>query len=415
MSGADKLFCVADARARARRRLPRMMFDYIDGAAGAEQGARRNYERLDQVLLQPRVLVNVEERQLGRDFLGRAWGLPFGIAPMGMCDLTWPGADRALAAAAVRHAMPHCLSTAASTSLEDGRRMAGENAWFQLYVRGPQEAAFELVRRAENAGYQYLILTVDVPVVAPRRRELRHGFKMPFKLGYSQVLDFALHPHWSIETLRQGIPEFGNYPRRGNRLRKGGANAMRQQPSFARESSGGATDWAILDKLRERWPHKLIVKGVLSPEDAVKIKDRGADAIYVSNHGGRQLDSAPAAICALPAIRRAVGNEFPLVFDSGIRSGECVVKALALGADFVMLGRPFLYALGAAGEQGLARVIQLLTDELSHTLAQIGRPNALDLDSSVIADTMTTPCPMPVCPVQGRAASPGASFEPSQS
>ncbi len=389
MSAADGLHCIEDARIRAKRRLPRMMFDFIDGAAGAEIGHRLNCSHLDQVRLQPSILVNVEDRRLGRPFLGHDWGLPFGIAPMGMCDLAWPGADRLLAAAAVRHGIPHCLSTAASTSLEDARRLAGEHAWFQLYVKDTEDAAFDLVRRAEQAGYRHLLLTVDVASLGPRRRELRHGFKVPFRLGARQALDFALHPRWSIETLWRGVPTFANYlpPDDG----KGG---RRGRTDFDRGKRGGWIDWAFLDRLRRRWPNKLIVKGVLSPDEAVRIRDAGADAVYVSNHGGRQLDSAPAAIGALPLIRRAVGDAYPLIFDGGVRCGEGVVKALALGADFVMLGRPFLYALGAAGEQGLAKIIQLLADEISHTLALIGRPDVADIDGGVIAAPAMDPVPM---------------------
>ena len=325
----DRLQCSEDARQAARRRLPRMAFDFIDGGAGEERASRRNREALARIELMPRVLVNVEARRTACDLLGRGWNLPFGIAPMGMCNLAWPGADRAFGDAARDHSIPHCLSTAASTALEDGRARAGDSAWFQLYVSAP-ETGWDLVRRTRDAGYEHLVLTVDTPVLSRRRRELGRGFKVPFRLGPSQVLDFALHPRWSLATLMHGVPEFAN-----NRLGTGGLSR-----AFDRSRGRGGADWAFLDELRDRWPHRLIVKGVLSAADAVRIRDAGADAVYVSNHGGRQLDSAPAAIDALPGIRRSVGPDYPLLFDSGLRDGEDIVKAYALGASFVMLGRP---------------------------------------------------------------------------
>ena len=370
----DHIQCSEDARRAARRRLPRMLFDFIDGAAGEGRAARRNRDALARIELMPRVLVNVEARQAGCDFLGRRWGLPFGIAPMGMCDLAWPGADRAFGDAARDFTIPHCLSTAASTSLEDCRARAGENAWFQLYVGAP-DAGWELVRRALDAGYEHLVLTVDTPVLSRRRRELRRGFKVPFRLGPSQILDFVLHPHWSLATLWHGVPRFGN-----NRPDAGGSSR-----AFERSQGRGGVDWTFLDALRERWPHRLVVKGVLSPEDAVRIRDAGADAVYVSNHGGRQLDSAPAAIDALPGIRSAVGPDYPLLFDSGLRDGEDIVKAYALGASYVMLGRPFLYAAGAGGRAGVYRLIELLAEEVGVALAQIGRTAIGALDEGVLA------------------------------
>ena len=351
-----------------------MLFDFIDGGAGEERAARRNREALARIELLPRALVNVEARRIACDFLGRQWDLPFGIAPMGMCDLAWPGTDRAFGEAARDFSIPHCLSTAASTSLEDCRARAGKNAWFQLYVSAP-DIGWELVRRALDAGYEHLVLTVDTPVLSRRRRELRRGFKVPFRLGPSQILDFALHPRWSLATLLHGVPRFGN-----NRPEAGGSPR-----AFDRSRGRVGVDWTFLDELRERWPHRLIVKGVLSPKDAVRIRDAGADGVYVSNHGGRQLDSAPAAIDALPGIRDVVGADYPLLFDSGLRDGEDIVKAYALGASYVMLGRPFLYAAGAGGRAGVYRLIELLAEEVAVALAQIGRTDIGALDEGVLA------------------------------
>tara|TARA_B100000676_G_scaffold281596_1_gene306791 strand:+ start:236 stop:1363 length:1128 start_codon:yes stop_codon:yes gene_type:complete len=373
MSTLDHIQSTADARLNAKRRLPWMMFDFIDGAAGDESAVGRNTDALKSIELLPRALVNIEGRSLAIPFLGKTWGLPFGIAPMGMCALSWPRADEAFADEARRHDFPHCLSTAASMSLEDLYQRVGDNAWFQLYVSN-MDAACALVQRAEDAGYQYLMLTVDTPLISRRRREMRRGFKVPFKFGPSQIFDFAVHPRWSIATLLNGTPQFGN----NQPTPTGSAKA------FDRSQSRGGVDWDFLKRLRERWPHKLIVKGILSPEDAVRIRDTGVDAVYVSNHGGRQLESAPAAITRLPLIRAAVGDDYPVIFDSGLRGGEDIIKAYALGANFVMLGRPFLYAAGAAGAAGVARIVELIVEELHTTLAQIGRTEVASLDSSVL-------------------------------
>ena len=369
-----QIHCAEDARARRRRRMPRMMFDFVDGAAGEEQAARRNHEAIGRLRLQPRVLVDVDRRSLATRFLGRDMGLPFGIAPMGMCDLAWPGADRALAAEALRREIPLCLSCAASSTLEQVQALSAGRAWFQLYVGQSLPSAMAMVDRAPAAGYEVLVLTVDVPQVARRVRDLRNGFRVPFRIGPRQFLDFACHPRWSLETLLHGVPRPRNYD-----TPAGGGG-------FARDDSRGGTDWAFLDRLRSHWRGKLVVKGVLQADDALRIRDAGADAVYVSNHGGRQLDAAPAAVDILPRIRAALGPDYPLLFDSGLRSGEGIVKALALGADFVMLGRPLLYALGADGARGLATLIDILAEEIGTTMAQIGRTRIAAIDAGVLVD-----------------------------
>lgn len=366
------LHSIDDARVLARRRLPRMMFDFIDGATGAENAARLNRRSLEHIRLQPRTLVNVENRNPQTTVLNQQWDLPFGIAPMGMCNLTRPVADMAMARAARRHNIPLCLSTAASTSIETMAAAAQQQLWFQLYVGQSEALAMSLVDRAAAAGCSVLILTVDVPQVAPRPRDLRNGFKTPIRMGPRQFIDFALHPRWSIETLLSGIPRTANFDRDAG------------QGAFVRNESRGRVNLAFLQRLRQRWRGQLVVKGVLFADDALAIKACGADAIYVSNHGGRQLDSAPAAIQVLPHIRRAVGERYPLLFDSGVRNGEAIVKALALGADFVMLGRPFMYGLGADGERGLNRVIELLREQISLAMAQLGKLTIDQIDQSAL-------------------------------
>ena len=371
-----KYYCVDDFRVGAQQRMPRVIFDYVDGAAGFETSSRLNRDMIDQIRLMPRVLVDIRERELAKTFLGRTWTLPFGIAPMGMCNLAWPNTDKAFAAAAVDHDIPVCLSTFGSSSIEDmGERVSG-NVWFQLYVGPSVDDAMDLVQRAKNTGYEYLVLTVDVPVVSARPREQRQGFEAPFRMRPRQFVDFATHPQWVFHTLVDGVPKPVNVLP---------ANTVVNKPTFTRNEIRGHIDWQFLAKLRERWTGKLILKGVLSADDAVRIRDAGVDAVYVSNHGGRQLDAAPAAIDVLPEIRQAIGGDYPLIFDSGLRSGEGIVKALALGADFVMLGRPFLYASGADGQRGVFRLVELLKNELLLALAQIGCTDVSHLDHNVLA------------------------------
>ena len=266
------LHSCTDARALAKKRLPWMVFDYIDGAAGEGAGERLNRQALQNIRLQPRVLNNVEHRSLVVDLFDQKTALPFGISPMGMCNLSAPGADLMLGRLAAKHKIPVGASTAGSTSLEDIINEADGNAWFQLYFSGNESASDVLLDRAQAAGYTTLVLTVDVPEVGRRPRELRRGFKMPFKIGPKQFVDFALHPRWSISTLTHGRPELANF---------GG-----KYGEFDRTASRAGADWDLLARLREKWQGHLVVKGVLSVEDAVKIKSYGIDAIQVSSHGG---------------------------------------------------------------------------------------------------------------------------------
>ena len=359
MFGSTDIHSSADARRLAKRRLPWMVFDYIDGAAGEGHGEALNRAALRDIRLQPRILVNVTERDLGVDVFDHEATCPFGIAPMGMCNLSTPGADLMFARMAARHRTPVGVSTVASTSLETMIEAADGHAWFQLYIAGDGSGAKKLVDRASAAGYRTLVLTLDVPEVGRRPRELRRGFKMPFKIGPWQFLDFALHPTWSLSTLIKGRPELANFTGPGN--------------SFDRTESRAAADWDSLAAFRDQWPGKLVVKGVLSVEDAVRLKEAEVDAVQVSSHGGRQLDSAPPPILMLQEIRKAVGDDYPLFYDSGLRSGEDVVKAYAMGANFVFFGRFMQFATAAGGEKGLAQLWDVLMDETSLVLAQLSR------------------------------------------
>ena len=359
MSGPKSIISFEDAKAKAKRKLPRMIFDFIEGSAGREIASNKNLQIFNDIHLRSRVLASVGNPKLNSQFLNYSFDLPFGIAPMGMCNLAWPDADKNLAEAAKKFNIPHCVSTAASSSLEDLKKWGEGQTWFQLYVNGPTEEAWNMVDRAEASGYKTLILTVDVPVVSRRVRDLRNGFVVPFKIGLKQLVDFALHPHWSLSTVIKGIPEPKNF-------RQGSKN------NFDRNASRAGANWEFLVELRKKWQGNLIVKGVMDVVDAKRIQNAGIDAIWVSNHGGRQLDSSPPALLTLPKIRDSVGPNMPLIFDSGVRSGEDIVKALAFGANFVMLGRPIMMAIAASSEKGLNDYLLLLKEEIEVVMAQLG-------------------------------------------
>ncbi len=371
---SKKIHSIEEAKIVAKRRMPKLMFDFVDGASGDEKLCENNSKALDQIRLQPKVLRNVEKRIIKKDILGLEYDQPFGFAPMGMCNLTWPGADKMLAEESLSNNIPMCVSMASSTSLEKMYDLSKGNVWLQLYNFQDEEFVMELLERAEYTGYKVAILTVDVPIQFRRAKDNRNGFTVPFKLGLNQFIDFATHPNWSISTLLGGIPKPMNYEtsKRGNK--------------FIRSESRGATDWNTLQRIREKWKGKLIIKGVMSPDDALKIKSEGADAIQISNHGGRQLDSALSSIEALPIIRNVLGKDFPIIFDSGIRSGSDIVRALAMGADFTMIGRPLMYGIGADGARGLKRVVDIIKDELSTALGLVGLTDIKDISSDIIAE-----------------------------
>lgn len=358
MGAAAHIHSAEDARRLAKRRLPWMVFDYIDGAAGRETGADRNRAALDAFTLRPRILKDVSTRCVATTLFGELAERPFGIAPMGMCNLSGQGADLMLARLAAHHQVPVGVSTVASTSMEKMIEVAEGHAWFQLYFSGDGTGTFKLVERAKAAGYTTLVLTADVPEVGRRPRELRHGFKMPFKIGPRQFVDFALHPQWSLSALFGTKPQMANFEMDGY--------------EFDRTESRAKANWDTLAKLRDAWPGNLVVKGVLDVEDAVSLKEAGVDAIQVSSHGARQLESAPAPFLALQDIRAALGDDYPIFFDSGLRSGEDALRALLAGADFVFFGRILQFAIAAGGNPGLKQLWSVLTDELSIAMAQTG-------------------------------------------
>jgi len=366
---------IADYRLAARRYLPRAVFDYVDGAAGDERGLRRNREAIERILFAPRPLRDVSRRDTSVDVFGRRQDMPVVVGPVGLPGSVRPGADVALARAAKRAGVPFALSTAASASIEEVRAASDGDLWFQLYVLN-RDLADKLVKRALAADYSTLVLTVDTAVGGRRERDTRNGFGLPFRMTPRFFTDCALHPAWAISQLRNGLPQFGN-------LRSAEATDTNQQAMLMLRQIDASYAWDDLKALRDAWPRKLVVKGLMHQDDARRCFEIGVDGVGFSNHGARQLEDSRAPIDVLAEASAPEGGT--LLVDSGFRRGADVVKAVALGASAVFLGRAPMFALGARGEDGVHEMLAYLKAEIENTLALIGCPNARDLSRDVLA------------------------------
>ncbi len=370
---------IGDLRRLARRRLPRSVFEFIDGGAEDELTLADNRAAFERRRIVPRVLVDVSKPDLHTDILGRTASAPFVIAPMGSCVLAWPQADLALARAAAACGIPYTLSTMATTSLERMAELVQGRLWFQLYVLRDQRLTDQLVDRAREADYEALVVTVDLPAGGKRERDLRNGISIPLRMSARQLVDVLAHPGWTLRMIRGGLPRFENV-----RGMLGDESAGLTIAARVGQNLNAAYGWDDLARLRERWPRKLLVKGVEHPADAARLVGLGVDGIWVSNHGGRQLDGAIASADALPAIAEAVAGRVPLLIDSGVRRGVDALKALALGAQAVAIGRAALFGAAVAGESGVRRALQILTDELALSMKLAGVPAVQGVDASIL-------------------------------
>ncbi|HSU20679.1 MAG TPA: alpha-hydroxy acid oxidase [Variovorax sp.] len=377
LSGA---LSIADLRALARRRLPRFVFEFIDGGAEDEVTLARNRAGFEAIGLLPRVLVDVSGPSLATPILGAPSAAPMVVSPMGSCALGWPDADVAIARAAAAHGIPYTLSTMATTSLETLARRVPGRLWFQLYVLRDRALTASLVDRADAAGYEALVVTVDLPTGGKRERDLRNGITVPLRLGPAQLLQMLARPGWTLRTLRQGSPRYENV----RDLAPADGEAGLTIAAKVGQMLDAAFTWDDLARLRDRWPRRLVVKGVQHPEDADRLAAMGVDCVWVSNHGGRQLDGAAAAVDALPAVARAVRGRAEVMIDSGIRRGVDVVKALALGADFVAFGRPALFGACAGGERGAHRAMAILVEETGRAMKLCGMPGTAAIDAALL-------------------------------
>ncbi|HKY80675.1 MAG TPA: alpha-hydroxy-acid oxidizing protein [Sphingobium sp.] len=365
-----------DFRRAAKRALPRVIFDYVDGGAGEERAMARNVDAFAGALLLPHALRDVSERDQSVAPFGRRWNSPFAIAPMGLTGLVRPQGDLILARCAREVGIPFCLSTASTSSVEDvAREMAGGDLWFQLYVL-ERQCASALVKRAAAAGVSTLVLTIDVVVNGDRRRDARNGFALPLRLSPKLASSIAARPRWLLRQAMHGFPKAAHFAAQ--------ALDIEAQMRLMRRELDPGFDWQALRRLRDEWQGTLIVKGLLRTDDVQRCLQAGVDGVVLSNHGGRQLDEAPAPLDQLRASGAPSGGV--LLLDSGVRDGGDILKALALGAHGVLVGRPLLYALAAAGEAGVAHMLSLLRSQLDGRLALTGCPRARDADRDLLAD-----------------------------
>jgi (S)-mandelate dehydrogenase len=369
-------------RSLAQRRLPKMVFDYLEGGADDEIGMKHNREVFEHYRLMPRRLVDVSKRDTSIELFGRHQAAPFMIGPTGLNAALWPRGDILLARAAEKAGIPFVLSTASNASIEEVAAAASKgDLWFQLYIV-QRRLAEQMVRRAEAAGYSTLVLTTDVGVNGNRERDLRNNFGLPVRYTPGLIYDGVTHPRWSLGFMLNGMPQFGNFV-------TADSSDVEMQAAVMHRQMDASFSWDDFKSLRKLWPRKLFVKGIMRPDDAERCVAAGADGVILSNHGGRQLDAAVSPLDVLAESRARISA--PILIDSGYRRGTDIVKALALGANAVLLGRAPLYGLAAAGQAGVDDVLRLLKDEVDRTLAQIGCPSASQLSS----DYVMTDAPMP--------------------
>lgn len=365
---------VEDLERRARRRVPRFAFDFLQGGAGDESGMPRNRAALQSVQVVPRYGIDVRGADPSAELFGRRYAAPVGIAPIGFDGILWPGATRLFAEAAAALNLPYMTGTLATETIETVAALAPGVTWFQLYPLRADDhrLSFDLAARAEAAGAQVLAATLDVPTRVKRPRDLRNGFAMPFRLRPALVAQAAVAWPWSLAIARRGVPSFANITRYA-----GAGN----EAAFVGAQVGGGFDWEVLARLRDRWPRAMMVKGVLHPADAERAVALGIDGVLVSNHGGRQFDAAPASVDVLPAIVAAVGGQACVMLDSGVTAGVDVLRALALGARGVLAGRAFLLALAALGDLGARHMGHAFIEELTQAMAQTGITRTGDIPS----------------------------------
>ena len=364
---------IADLRELARRRLPRGVFEFFDRGNGEEAALIENRAAFERYKFTPHQLVDTSRRSQEVTLFGKRHQMPVAIAPTGSAGLAWYEGEIELARAAARAGIPFTLATGSMTALERVAEQAGGTLWFQVYMWPDRAASHKLVERAKAAGYQAIVVTVDTPVPPGREYNLRNGMTVPFRFTRRNVTDVMLHPRWLAGVLMRylattGMPRYENYPTEV----KSRITALPMGRSMLTTDS---LTWNDLRVLRNLWPHTLMVKGILRPQDAVLAADCGADAVIVSNHGGRAVDSTRAPIEVLPEVADAVGKRMTVLVDSGFRRGADVIKGLALGAQAVLIGRAPLFGTAVAGEAGAARAIEIYRDEIDRMLALIGCPD----------------------------------------
>jgi len=357
---------IAQLKSLAKSRIPGFAYDYLTGGCNDDLAVNNNRKALDQVYLQPRYLTPSGPAELSVEILGQKYGAPLGVAPLGLSGLIWPRASEYQARASKAANIPFVLSTVASISIEQAAQYAEDCFWYQLYPPTDHEMLSDLLRRADAVGCQNLVVTIDIPSLGKRPRDIRNGLSVPPKLSFASLCQILTRPRWALATARHGVPGFETIkPYLKNTVN------MAEMSDFIRKKLKDIVDRDLLQKIRDQWPHRMTVKGITSSEDAELALQVGSDAIIVSNHGGRQLDASIPPINLVSTIKAAVGSKVPVMADGGVESGVDIARFLAQGADMVFSGRAMMYGVAALGEAGAEHVIDLLQEELRQVMEQL--------------------------------------------
>lgn len=371
--------CIEDLRVLYEKRVPRMFYDYAESGSWTESTLRDNVDAFARIKLRQKVLVNIANRSLASTMAGQAVTMPVALAPTGLTGMQHADGEILAARAAEKFGVPFCLSTMSICSIEDVADQVTQPFWFQLYVMRDRDYITRLIQRAKAAQCSALVLTLDLQIMGQRHKDIKNGLSTPPKMTLKNIANIATKPRWAMGMLRTRRHNFGNIVGHVS-----GVDNMGSLSQWTTSQFDPSLSWEDVAWVKEQWGGKLILKGVMDPEDAYMAVKSGADALIVSNHGGRQLDGAPAAIDALPGIVAAVGDAIEIWMDDGIRSGQDVFKAIALGAKGTLIGRAFLYGLGAMGEAGVTRCLQIIEQELDLTMAFSGLSDINDVDEKVI-------------------------------
>jgi L-lactate dehydrogenase (cytochrome) len=370
---------IEDLRILAKKRVPRMFYDYADSGSWTESTYRSNETDLQEIMFRQRVAVNLANRSLASTMVGEQVSMPVALAPTGLTGMQHADGEILAARAAEKFGVPFTLSTMSICSIEDVAAHTTKPFWFQLYVMRDRDFIHRLIERAKAARCSALVLTLDLQVLGQRHKDIRNGLSAPPKPTLRNLLDLATRPRWCMGMLGTQRRQFGNIVGHATSV-----SDLSSLSAWTSQQFDPALSWADVEWIKKRWGGKLIIKGIMDPEDARLAVDSGADALIVSNHGGRQLDGAQSSIGALPAIVDAVGNRIEVHMDGGIRSGQDVIRALALGAKGVYIGRPFLYGLGAMGEAGVAKCLEIIRNELDLTMAFCGLRDVRQVDRNIL-------------------------------
>lgn len=375
----SKITCIADLQRIARRKVPKMFYDYCDTGSWTESTYKANSDDFKNILFRQKVLVDMEGRSLATDMIGQHVKMPVALAPVGLTGMQHADGEILAARAAAKFGVPFTLSTMSICSIEDVAQNSPDPFWFQLYVMRDRDFMSNLIRRAKEAKCSALVLTADLQVLGQRHKDIKNGMSAPPKPTLRNLINLATKPEWCLGMLNTERRTFRNIAGHAK-----GVSDLSSLSSWTSEQFDPSLSWDDVARIKDEWGGKLIIKGIMEPEDAEAAVRSGADALVVSNHGGRQLDGAPSSIRALPDIVSAVGSDIEVWLDGGIRSGQDILRAWALGARGVMIGRAYIYGLGAYGEAGVTRALEILYKEMDITMAFTGHRNIHDVTSDIL-------------------------------